>query len=154
MPRPKWVSRGLGFRAALIGWLVLFGFLITFYQYVARTQYVTFSYAGNKVGTAFLYESPYPVTRPAPIVLYIHGYNNLKTYEPRVVEFTRIGWDVLAIDLPGFGTNAENFSSGCWNVIFGALDYIQSNPQSWNASAIGVVGYSFGGLVAADGDNV
>ena len=144
-------TTGRGVRIALILWIGLVLIVIAFSFQVGGTQYVTFSYDNGKQGTAFYYRSPNPVSRPAPIVIYVHGYNNLKTFEFRLIEFTRRGWDVLAIDLPKHGSNQNEFTTGCWKVIFGAIDYVQTRPNWWNTSAIGVVGHSFGGLVSAMG---
>ncbi len=151
MPYPPRKSTGRGLRGALLIWGGLFAIILSFSFVYAGTEYITFPYDNGKTGTAFLYRSPTSLTRPAPVILFFHGYNNLKTYEFRLMEFTRRGWDVLSVDLPGHGTNQNEFASGCWKVVFGALDYIQSRPAVWNSSAIGVLGHSFGGLVSAMG---
>jgi len=151
MPDPPRKLTGRGFRGAFIMLVGLIAIVIAFSFNYAGTEIITFPYDNGKMGTAFYYKSPGAQARPRPIILFIHGYNNLKTFDFRLLEFTRRGWDVLSIDLPGHGTNSNTFKTGCWNVIFGALDYIQSRPDSWNSSAIGVVGHSFGGLVGAMG---
>ncbi len=151
MPYPPRESTGKGVRSALLIWV---GFIIivgAFSFQVAGTEYQTFPYDNGKTGTAFYYRAVNPASRPTPIIIYVHGYNNLKTYEFRLIEFTRRGWDVLSIDLPGHGQNQNEFTTGCWKVIFGAVDYVQTRSDLWNTSAIAVVGHSFGGLVCSMG---
>ena len=56
------------------------------------------SYADGKTGTGFVYSSPTQESQPGPLVIFVHGYTHLKTFDSRVVELTRWGFDVLAID--------------------------------------------------------
>ncbi len=151
MPYPPRKSTGRGKISALLLGIGLFAIVITFLSVCPGTEYITFPYDGGKTGTAFYYRSTNNRNHPTPIILFFHGYNNLKTYDFRLVEFTRRGWDVLSVDLPGHGTSPEEITTGCWKIVFGALDFIETRPELWNISAIGVVGHSFGGLVSAMG---
>jgi pimeloyl-ACP methyl ester carboxylesterase len=87
--------------------------------------------------------------KPAPGVVYIHGYqNNRETSDAYVIEMARRGFVVLAIDAIGRGNseNPDDIHDPQFDPTFGgqaSFDYLKSLPYV-NSDSVGLMGHSLG----------
>ena len=109
-------------------------------------------YEGKSLPAYFLKAAGNP-TRPAPTVVVFDGLDNCKEMSVLFagLEFSRRGFNTLAIDGPGQGETLRLrgiFSRHDYEVAgTAAFDYVAQRPEV-DAGRVAVMGYSFGGYTA------
>lgn len=118
---------------------------------IRRVGFDTRGYESPARNVSGLLMTPdHPVARPAPGVVFIHGYLLSKeTYFGPARELARRGVTVLSIDLRGHGSsggaNDQNYSEV--RDALAAVDYLASLPGV-DSSRIAVTGHSRGGITS------
>ncbi|MBY9007810.1 MAG: alpha/beta fold hydrolase [Candidatus Lokiarchaeota archaeon] len=150
--------------------LSLFIFSVSFLYYNRFNSYINFKkiqcYSSGATISAnlFLPKDNLEFQGEHPLVFFVHGLGSQKDLDPRIpIELTKRGFFVASIDYRGSGestgglldmnydeyhnrTNIPAIAQDCSKL----LDKIETLPEysRINSSQIGIVGHSFGGMVA------
>ena len=145
--------------------IIFFAFSIVFlyanrFQSYVFYERIKFNSSGTKIYANLFYpNSKRDFQEKSPLIIYTHGLGGQKDLDPRIPnEFTKRGFYVACLDYRGAGessgslldidlnNNIPVIAQECSRL----LDVIETLPvyANINSSQIGLIGHSFGGMIA------